>query len=138
VVNYQNVILNAAREVEDGLVGFLRAQEQVGYLKSAVTASQRSVELSLEQYKAGTVDYQRVLNSQASLLGQQDTLAQGQGHIVSSLVSTYRALGGGWQLREGKPYVDSETTQTMSERTNWGKLLDDQSKQVLPAPGDKE
>lgn len=130
VVNYQNVILNAAREVEDGLVGFLRAQEQVGYLKSAVTASQRSVELSLEQYKAGTVDYQRVLNSQASLLGQQDTLAQGQGHIVSSLVSTYRALGGGWQLREGKPYVDSETTQTMSERTNWGKLLDDQNKQV--------
>jgi NodT family efflux transporter outer membrane factor (OMF) lipoprotein len=126
VVNYQNVILNAAREVEDGLVGFLRAQEQVGYLKTAVTASQRSVELSLDQYKAGTVDYQRVLNSQASLLSQQDSLAQGQGQIVSSLVSTYRALGGGWQLREGKPYVDSETTQTMSERTNWGKLLEDQ------------
>ena len=138
VVTYQNVILNAAREVEDGLVGFLRAQEQVGYLKTAVTASQRSVKLSLDQYKAGTVDYQRVLNSQASLLSQQDALAEGQGHIVSSLVSTYRALGGGWQLREGNPYVDSETAQTMSERTNWGKLLDDQSKQLLPAPGDKE
>ena len=138
VVSYQNVILNAAREVEDGLVGFLRAQEQVGYLKAAVTASQRSVKLSLDQYKAGTVDYQRVLNSQASLLTQQDSLAEGQGHIVSSLVSTYRALGGGWQLREGNPYVDSETMQTMSERTNWGKMLDDQSKQVLPAPSDKE
>ncbi len=44
VVTYQNVVLNAAREVEDGLVGFLRAQEQVGYLKTAVTASQRSVD----------------------------------------------------------------------------------------------
>jgi len=125
VVTYQNVILNAAREVEDGLVGFLRAQEQVGYLKTAVTASQRSVTLSLDQYKSGTADYQRVLNSQASLLGQQDALAQGQGDIVSSLVSTYRALGGGWQLREGNPYVDSGTQEAMSERTNWGKLLDD-------------
>ncbi len=82
--------------------------------------------LSLDQYKAGTVDYQRVLNSQTSLLTQQDSLAEGQGQIVSSLVSTYRALGGGWQLREGKPYVDSETTKTMSERTNWGKMLEDQ------------
>jgi NodT family efflux transporter outer membrane factor (OMF) lipoprotein len=125
IVTYQNVILNAAREVEDGLVGFLRAQEQVGHLKAAVAASQRSVVLSLDQYKAGSADYQRVLTSQASLLSQQDSLAEGQGHIVSSLVSTYRALGGGWQLREGNPYVDSETTQTMSERTNWGKLLND-------------
>jgi hypothetical protein len=72
------------------------------------------------------VDYQRVLNSQAALLGQQDSLADARGNIVSSLVSTYRALGGGWQLREGNPYIDKETTQTMSERTNWGKLLDDQ------------
>ena len=75
----------------------------------------------------GTVDYQRVLNSQASLLSQQDALAAGQGSIVSSLVSTYRALGGGWQLREGNSYVDSETIQIMSERANWGKYLDDQS-----------
>jgi len=125
VVNYQNVVLNAAREVEDGLVGFLRAQEQVGYLDTAVTASKRSVELSLDQYKAGTVDYQRVLNSQASLLGQQDSLASAKGTIVSSLVSTYRALGGGWQLREGNPYVNRSTTKTMSERTNWGELLDE-------------
>ncbi len=135
VVTYQNVVLNAAREVEDGLVGFLRAQEQVGFLKTAVTASQRSVSLSLDQYKAGTVDYQRVLNSQASLLSQQDALAQSQGHIVSSLVSTYRALGGGWQLREGKPYVDSETAQVMSDRTNWGGLLGDQSEQALTETG---
>ena len=135
VVTYQNVVLNAAREVEDGLVGFLRAQEQVGFLKTAVTASQRSVSLSLDQYKAGAVDYQRVLNSQASLLSQQDALAESQGNIVSSLVSTYRALGGGWQLREGKPYVDSETAQVMSDRTNWGGLLGDQSEQALTETG---
>jgi NodT family efflux transporter outer membrane factor (OMF) lipoprotein len=122
---YENVVLNAAREVEDGLLGFLYAQEEVEHLEHAVVASRRSVELSLDQYDEGQVDFQRVLNSQASLLGQQDSLADARGRIVSSLVSTYRALGGGWQIREGNSYVDSETLNEMRERTNWGELLDD-------------
>jgi outer membrane protein TolC len=124
VVRYQNVVLNAAREVEDGLVGFLRSQEQVGYLEKAVAASQRSVELSLDQYEGGLADYQRVLNSQSSLLIQQDSLARVRGQVVSSLVSTYRALGGGWQLREGNAFVDTDTLETMRERTDWGNLID--------------
>ncbi len=124
LVAYEFVVLNAAREVEDGLVGFLRSQEQVQYLEQAVAASQRSVELSLDQYEAGLVDYQRVLNSQTSLLGQQDALADARGRIATSLVSTYRALGGGWQLREGNSVVHPSTLDTMRERTDWGDLLD--------------
>jgi len=37
-VAYQSSVLNAAREVQDGLLGFLRTQEQVGYLADAVGA----------------------------------------------------------------------------------------------------
>ncbi len=122
---YENVVLNAAREVEDGLVGFLRGQEEVGHLELAVVASQRSLELSLDQYEAGMVDWQRVLNSQTSLLGQQDSLADARGRVVSSLVSTYRALGGGWQLRDGNSVVDPDTLDEMRERTDWGELLDE-------------
>jgi len=125
VTVYENVVLNAAREVEDGLVGFLLGQEEVRHLEQAVIASQRSVELSLDQYDEGQIDFQRVLNSQAALLGQQDSLADAQGRIVSSLVSTYRALGGGWQIREGNSYVDPDTLNEMRERTNWGDLLED-------------
>jgi len=125
VAAYEAIVLNAAREVEDGLVGFLRSQEQVGYLQQAVAASQESVELSLDQYESGLIDYQRVLNSQTSLLSQQDALADAQGRIASSLVSTYRALGGGWQLREGMDVVDSATLDRMRERTDWGELLDE-------------
>ena len=127
LARYENVVLNALREVEDGLVGFLRSQEEVTFLVDAVAASQRSVEISLDQYDAGAVDYQRVLNSQATLLQQQDSLAQAQGRVVSSLVSAYRALGGGWNLRQGNNYVPSETLENMRNRTNWGKLLEDQS-----------
>ncbi len=124
VTVYENVVLNAAREVEDGLIGFLSAQEEVQHLEEAVVALQRSVELSLDQYESGLVDFQRVLNSQASLLGQQDSLADARGRILSSLVSTYRALGGGWQLREGNSLIDPDTLDEMRERTDWGELLD--------------
>ncbi|MCK5511862.1 MAG: efflux transporter outer membrane subunit, partial [Thermodesulfovibrionia bacterium] len=59
VVNYQNTVLNAYREVEDAMVGFLRSQEQVKYLADSVNASKRSVDLSLIQYREGVADYQR-------------------------------------------------------------------------------
>ena len=47
-----------------------------------------------------------------------------RGRIATSLVSTYRALGGGWQLREGNSVVHPSTLDTMRERTDWGNLLD--------------
>jgi outer membrane protein TolC len=124
VVSYEIVVLNAAREVEDGLVGFLRSQERVRSLEQAVVAAQRSVVLSLDQYESGQVDFQRVLNSEVSLLGLQDSLAESRGQIASFLVSTYRALGGGWQLREGNGIVRPSTLETMRQRTDWGVLLD--------------
>lgn len=95
----------------------------MGYLERAVVASQRSVELSQDQYGAGLVDYQRVLNSQMSLLSQQVTLADARGRIATSLVSTYRALGGGWQLHEGNSLVDPSTLEIMRQRTDWDQLL---------------
>ncbi len=36
----------------------------------------------------------------------------------------YIALGGGWEIRQGNDFVDTETKEQMKERTNWGELLD--------------
>ncbi|MBE9549728.1 MAG: efflux transporter outer membrane subunit, partial [Proteobacteria bacterium] len=123
VTSYQNTALAAAKEVQDGLQGFLRTQEQVKFLQEAVTASSRAVNLALEQYNQGASDYTRVLNTQTALLAQQDSLTSARGQVVSSLVATYKALGGGWQLREGNNYVGPELINSMEERTDWGELL---------------
>jgi outer membrane protein TolC len=123
VTAYQNTALAAAKEVQDGLQGFLRTQEEVAYLQKAVTASERAVELALEQYRQGASDYTRVLNTQTSLLLQQDQLTSARGQVVSNLVATYKALGGGWQLREGSNYVRPDLIDTMEQRTDWGELL---------------
>jgi NodT family efflux transporter outer membrane factor (OMF) lipoprotein len=123
VFGYQNAALAAAREVQDGLQGFLHTQEQVEYLESAVKATSRASELALVQYREGATDYTRVLNTQTSLLQQQDALTSARGQVVTNLVATYKALGGGWQLREGDNFVRPDTIEVMEQRTDWGELL---------------
>ena len=123
LVNYQNRVLGAAQEVEDALVAFLRAQEEVRFLSDSVKASKRSVKLSLIQYRDGLVDYQRVLTSQQFLVEEQDRWTATRGDVSLNLVATYKALGGGWQIRQGQEFVPVKTRQVMGERTDWGDLL---------------
>jgi NodT family efflux transporter outer membrane factor (OMF) lipoprotein len=132
VVNYKNTVLNAQREVEDALVAYTRTKEEEWFLRDSVAAARRSVEISLVQYREGLVDYQRVLNSQQSLVAQEDRWADVSGQVSTNLVATYKALGGGWQIREGEEILSTENRTDMIERTNWGDLLDPEG-QALPA-----
>ena len=123
VVNYKNTVLNAQREVEDAMVAYTRAKEEEVFLKESVAAAQRSVTISSLQYKEGLVDYQRVLDSQRFLAVQADRLTEVSGQVGSSLVATYKALGGGWQIREGEEVLSTENRNAMIERTSWGEFL---------------
>jgi outer membrane protein TolC len=134
LVNYQNVVLQAAQEVEDSTVGFVRTQEQERYLNESVKAALRSVDLAVIQYRDGAVDYTRVLNTQQSLILQQDQATVTRGEIAQNLVGMYRALGGGWQLRAGKDFIPEATKDVMSKRTNWGNVLTPEDQETLMPP----
>jgi len=122
---YQDVVLNAAREVEDSMSGIVYAQKEAEYVSQGVESSKRSMELSLLQYEEGFSDYQRVLDSTRALTQKQDQYAQLQGKIATSFISLYKALGGGWQIRLENDFVPAEIKEKMRERTNWGNLLDE-------------
>jgi outer membrane protein TolC len=135
IANYQNTVLEAAREVEDGLAGFLGAKASAKRLGESVKSAERSVQLALIQYREGAVDYQRVLDTQQTLLQAQDRYATRRGDIVLSLVSTYKALGGGWQIRAGRDFVPEARQEQMRKRTDWGDLLPPQTlPDDLPEP----
>lgn len=123
IVNYEDTVLRAQQEVEDSMVGFLRRQEEARFLQDSVKASQRSVELSMLQYKEGMVDYQRVLDSQRVLRASQDVWTATRGEVITNLIAMYKALGGGWQIREGQKFVSTDNIEEMEKRTNWGDLL---------------
>jgi NodT family efflux transporter outer membrane factor (OMF) lipoprotein len=99
VAVYQNTVLNASQDVENGLVTFLRAQERTKFQAESVEFAEKAVKIALTKYKAGTIDFTRVTQIQQTLVDQQDTLAQARGEIALGLIQTYRALGGGWQIR---------------------------------------
>ena len=123
LITYQNTVLQAQQEVENALIGFLKAQQRAQKLVSATRAAQSSVDLAFLQYREGITDFTTVLTAEQNLLTQQDSLASTMGNIASNLVGTYRALGGGWQIRQDKEYVPESVKKAMAQRTNWGRLL---------------
>jgi len=132
LITYQNIVLKAQQEVDDALVAFLRAQEQAGFLAQSTAAAKNSLDLSLLQYREGAKDFLTVVIAQQALLNQQDNLATTLGNISSNLVGVYRALGGGWEIREGKELVPPDIKEAMTKRTNWGKLLAPASYNLRP------
>lgn len=123
LVNYKNTVLKAAQESEDALIGFLKSQESTTYTQNSVQAAQRSVEIALVQYREGAVDYQRVLDTQRALLQEEIRLTETRSSIATNLIALYKALGGGWELRQGQPIIAESTLTEMQKRTNWGRLL---------------
>jgi NodT family efflux transporter outer membrane factor (OMF) lipoprotein len=132
LITYQNAVLQAQREVEDGLIAFLKANETVKSLSEAVAAARRSTELAVIQYREGATDYTTVITAQQALLDQQDNLAVNQGNIPLGLISVYRALGGGWEIRESQDLIEPSVREAMMSRTDWGGLLEPDVLEPLP------
>jgi NodT family efflux transporter outer membrane factor (OMF) lipoprotein len=123
VVAYQSTVLQAAADVETGLSSFLRNRERASLLAESVTAAERTVELSLIQYRKGGADFLRVNQAQVDLVSRQNNLVIARAGIAQGAIDTYRALGGGWETRVGREFVPEETVEEMRRRTDWGDLL---------------
>lgn len=101
VAAYQNTVLLAGEEAENGIVAFLRAQERRKLLSESVKAGETARGIVLREYEAGAAgfDFNRYATIEQNLIQQQDQWAQAQGQIALALVQIYRALGGGWEIR---------------------------------------
>jgi hypothetical protein len=50
-------------------------------------------------------------------------LAETRSSIATNLIAVYKALGGGWEVGEGKPIVSEALQAQMASRTDWSNLL---------------
>jgi len=123
LVDYQHSVLRAQQEVEDGIAKFDQSRQEAVFLGQSVEAAKGAMDIALLQYKDGVADFTTVLNAEENLYKAQNALAETQGKIALGLVKTYRAMGGGWELREPQDFVPKETQQEMANRTDWGTLL---------------
>ena len=129
LIGYELAVLNALREVENAQTAFVRSKEEVVSLTEASTSARRAVDLANIQYRDGISDFERVLIAQEALLFQEGLLTDARGRVARNLVAIYRALGGGWQIRDGKDIISTESKDAMRDRTNWGDLLDTDAQQ---------
>ena len=134
LVDYQNAVLQAQQQVEDGLTSFLQGREQVDFLRQSVAAANAALGLAFLQYNLGTRDFTTVLTAEQNLYTAQNDLAMAEGTVSTGLASVYRALGGGWQIRADNEFVPAATAEEMRNRTNWGELLLPLGTPQPPAP----
>ena len=137
LVDYQNSVLKAQQEVENGITEFGQSRDEAAFLQTSVVAATGAFQIALLQYKEGTVDFTVVLNAEENLYKAQNSLAVAQGNIPLGLIKAYRAMGGGWEVRDGRDFVPVATREEMATRTDWGTpdLLRPQAP-GLPAPED--
>jgi NodT family efflux transporter outer membrane factor (OMF) lipoprotein len=134
VLEYQNTVLRAGREVEDGIVIYLRSQTQTRQLADSATEAKIAAEEAVTLSKDVKFDLNRAFVTSNFLVTQQDKLAQSSGDIARGLIQVYKALGGGWQIRCAPPVHVETPMVRMQPPTNvarQGKL--DAGEAILPA-----
>ena len=63
-------------------------------------SNREAVDLAMQRYTGGRASYFEVLDAEQSLFPSEDALAQTQRDQLIAVVSLYKALGGGWNLKD--------------------------------------
>ena len=96
IATYQQTVLGAFKEVEDNLAALRILEEEARAQDEAVQSARQSTELTLNQYKAGTVNYLSVVVVQAAQLNNEANAVSVLGQRLVAAVTLVQALGGGW------------------------------------------
>jgi len=97
VANYRQTVLSAFQQVEDNLSDLRILAQQAQLEQAAVADSTQAVQISLNEYQAGTQAYTTVVTAQATQLANEQTALSVQENRLLASVSLIQALGGGWQ-----------------------------------------
>jgi len=102
-LRYQQTILQALREVSDGLVEIRKRQEfRVEQEKLTQTLSDASQVAQL-RYEGGVSSYLEVLDTERQYFQAELDLTLAQRDELKGIVELYRSLGGGWQAEGAAP-----------------------------------
>jgi outer membrane protein TolC len=108
LVNYANTIRTALKEVDDNLANAEAAQRSEESQQLTLDQAQRSMDLATVQLREGTADQEDILNAQRTLFQAQESLQRQRVSRLTSAVTLYVSLGGGW---EGPSPADLEMMQ---------------------------
>jgi len=97
VASYRQTVITAFENVESDLAAADWDRKEYDFAKQASDAADETERLTLNEYKAGSVDYTTVVVAQTAALSARRTLAQLALSRQTTAVSLVTALGGGWK-----------------------------------------
>jgi multidrug efflux system outer membrane protein len=99
-LQYEQTALGAFQDVSNALISYQKYDLIRAKQIEAVEAYQESVKVSLQRFLAGKANYYEVLEAQQQLYPAQLSLAQTELNRRTVIVQLYKALGGGWNLKD--------------------------------------
>ncbi|NML30545.1 efflux transporter outer membrane subunit [Paraburkholderia antibiotica] len=93
---YEKAIQVAFQEVEDSLVSVQKTREALDAQNLQIEALHTYAYLARQRYEGGYTSYIEVLDAERSLFNAQLSYTQTQGAVLTSFVTLYKAMGGGW------------------------------------------
>jgi NodT family efflux transporter outer membrane factor (OMF) lipoprotein len=96
LIEYENTVVNAIKEVRDAVMAYGEEQKRYNMLTRGANAAQMALEIADERFNSGLVDFLDVLDAQRALLSFEESKAGSSGAITLDLIRLYKALGGGW------------------------------------------
>ena len=93
---YRQTVLNALQEVEDNLGVAASLEEEITLQTDALAAAQRNLDITNNQYQAGTVSYLNVVTAQATALGAERTLLDVRNRRLAAITQLLKNLAGRW------------------------------------------
>jgi NodT family efflux transporter outer membrane factor (OMF) lipoprotein len=99
IAQYRQLSLQALQQVEDQLAATTILNEEANLQQQAVAATDKSLRLATDQYKAGTVSYLNVITAQTASYTAHNSALLISGQRLTANVALIQALGGGWGVR---------------------------------------
>lgn len=96
VENYRKTILVSFKEVEDSLSTVKASNTREASLERAMNEARKAYDLSQQQYDAGAIDFQILLDARRTKLIAEDNYIQTKNERLAAAVDLFKALGGGW------------------------------------------
>jgi multidrug efflux system outer membrane protein len=101
-LQYQDTALGSFREASDALISHRRFDEERVEQAEAVNAGREAVAVATDRYKEGRASYYEVLEAQQQLFPAENALSQIEAGRRLAVVQLYKALGGGWSLKDSE------------------------------------
>jgi NodT family efflux transporter outer membrane factor (OMF) lipoprotein len=105
LVGYREAIVQAVQQVDDADAAFHAQQERLADLDRALTAAHEATRIATERYDRGLTDFLNVLDAERQEYGLEESRVAARQVEAEALVGLFRALGGGWPLKQNLPEI---------------------------------